>query len=78
MDESNKGEECFILNLQCIYKCSMCKGIGYIELWAEKKIKNKFINRLNKLFRTSSCDNCLGTGIDFNKMSNFILSKSMW
>ena len=30
--------------LRSIYKCPICKGIGYIEKWAEKKIKNKFRN----------------------------------
>lgn len=64
--------------LRSIYKCPICKGIGYIEKWAEKKIKNKFISRVNNLFRTNSCDTCLGTGINFNKMSNFMLSKSVW
>ena len=64
--------------LHTIYKCSLCKGIGYTERWAEKRFKNSFIHKLNSIFRTTTCDTCLGTGINFNRMSTAIFSKSMW
>jgi hypothetical protein len=59
-------------------KCSKCNGKGHIEKWAKKRIKNQFINRLIDLFRISTCEYCIGTGIDLHKMSNDILFKSIW
>ena len=60
------------------YKCSVCNGLGHIERWAKKRIENKFIFKLKDLFRTKSCDSCIGTGINFHSMSNSILFKSVW
>lgn len=63
-----------------IYKCHYCNGNGYIEKWADKNknvIKSKF-NKLNSFFRVSTCDNCIGTGINLHKMSNSILYKGVW
>ena len=64
--------------LQSTCKCSMCNGLGHTERWAEKRIKSKFISILVNLFRTSTCEFCIGTGIDLNKMSNSILNKPNW
>ena len=64
--------------LQTIYQCSMCNGIGHTERWAQKRIKNKFMNMMVNLFRISSCEYCIGTGINMHKMSNSILHKPLW
>jgi hypothetical protein len=59
--------------LQIRYKCNLCNGLGHTERWAEKKSDNMFIIKLNKLFRTTTCDRCIGTGINLHMMSNAIL-----
>ncbi len=56
----------------------MCNGMGHTERWAEKRIKNKFMNMMVNLFRKSSCEYCIGTGINMHKMSNSILHKPIW
>ena len=61
-----------------IYKCSFCNGNGRIERWAINREKDRMINKIFEVFRTKTCDSCIGTGINFNKMANFIISKPNW
>ena len=50
--------------LQIRYKCNLCNGLGHTQRWAEKKSDNIFIIKLNKLFRTTTCDRCIGTVVN--------------
>ena len=61
------------MSFQNIYKCSSCDGKGHIERWAKKRNKIKF-----NFFRIKTCEYCIGTGINFHKLSNNILIKPVW
>jgi predicted methyltransferase len=67
------------------FKCSLCKGEGHTNRWTEQWVKSRnkksllFKSLVNiDFFKTKTCDYCIGTGIDLNRMSTNILIKSGW
>ena len=65
------------------FKCSLCKGEGHTNRWSEQWAKSRKKKSFNPLFnidflKTKTCDYCIGTGIDLNRMSTSILIKSGW
>ena len=66
------------------FKCSLCKGEGHTNRWTEKWVKSRkkksLFNPLCNIefLKTKTCDYCIGTGIDLNRMSTSILIKSGW
>lgn len=69
------------------FKCSLCKGEGHINRWPEQWatsrkektiVKTLFNIGLIDFLKTKTCDYCIGTGIDLNRMTTNILIKSGW
>lgn len=65
------------------FKCSLCKGEGHTYRWSDKWVEKKqplFSKLIPKLeiLRTKTCDHCIGTGIDLNRLATSILIKSKW
>ena len=66
------------------FKCSVCNGKGHTdrlsEQWAKSRKKKIVFKPLFdiKFLKTKTCDYCIGTGIDLNRMSTSILIKSGW
>ena len=66
------------------FKCCVCNGKGHTDRWSEKwasprKKSTQFTLFFNIDFlKTKTCDYCIGTGIDLNRMATSILIKAGW
>lgn len=65
------------------FTCSLCKGKGHTYRWSDKWVDKrqslhfKLISKL-EILRNKTCDYCIGTGIDLNRLASSILMKSKW